>query len=106
MKHFSGLHDREVGDLGPVYGFQWRHFGANYINMHTNYDGQGVDQLANVIDKIKNNPDDRRIIMSAWNPVGKCYTFLHNLIKYLASDINVKRSTLCCVAPEISLPLP
>ena len=38
--------------------------------MHTNYDGQGVDQLASVIDKIKNNPDDRRIIMTAWNPVG------------------------------------
>lgn len=65
----QGLNHREVGDLGPVYGFQWRHFGATYENMHTNYDGQGVDQLANVIDKIKNNPDDRRIIMSAWNPV-------------------------------------
>ncbi|PFX25523.1 Thymidylate synthase [Stylophora pistillata] len=65
----TGLNHREVGDLGPVYGFQWRHFGATYENMHTNYDGQGVDQLANVIDKIKNNPDDRRIIMSAWNPV-------------------------------------
>ena len=38
--------------------------------MHANYDNQGVDQLANVIDKIKNNPDDRRIIMTAWNPVG------------------------------------
>ena len=66
-----GLHDREEGDLGPVYGFQWRHFGAKYINMHAEYKGQGVDQLATVIDKIKNNPDDRRIIMSAWNPVGK-----------------------------------
>lgn len=65
----QGLHHREVGDLGPVYGFQWRHFGATYDNMHTNYDGQGVDQLADVIHKIKNNPDDRRIIMSAWNPV-------------------------------------
>ena len=53
-----------------MYGFQWRHFGATYDNMHTNYDGQGVDQLADVIDKIKNNPDNRRIIMSAWNPVG------------------------------------
>lgn len=65
----QGLQHREEGDLGPVYGFQWRHFGAKYINMHTNYEGQGVDQLACVIDKIKNNPDDRRIIMSAWNPV-------------------------------------
>ena len=64
----SGLNHREVGDLGPIYGFQWRHFGAKYTNMHADYSGQGVDQLAQVIDKIKNNPTDRRIIMSAWNP--------------------------------------
>lgn len=36
--------------------------------MHADYTGQGFDQLLDVIDKIKNNPDDRRIIMSAWNP--------------------------------------
>ncbi|GFH61817.1 hypothetical protein CTEN210_18293 [Chaetoceros tenuissimus] len=63
-----GLGHREVGDLGPVYGFQWRHFGAEYKDMHTDYTGKGVDQLAECIDKIKNNPEDRRIIMSAWNP--------------------------------------
>ena len=63
-----GLTEREVGDLGPVYGFQWRHFGANYVDMHTNYDGHGVDQLRECIDKIINNPNDRRIVMSAWNP--------------------------------------
>ncbi|XP_071742151.1 bifunctional dihydrofolate reductase-thymidylate synthase 1-like [Rutidosis leptorrhynchoides] len=63
-----GLVDREEGDLGPVYGFQWRHFGARYTNMHADYSGQGFDQLLDVIDKIKNNPDDRRIILSAWNP--------------------------------------
>ena len=68
--YYLGLQHREEGDLGPVYGFQWRHFGAKYVDMHTNYEGQGVDQLACVIDKIKNNPDDRRIIMTAWNPVG------------------------------------
>lgn len=62
-----GLKDREEGDLGPVYGFQWRHFGAKYIDCHTDYTGQGVDQLAQVIHKIKTNPYDRRIIMSAWN---------------------------------------
>ena len=59
-----------AGDLGPVYGFQWRHFGAQYVDMHTDYAGQGVDQLANVIHTIKTNPNDRRIIMSAWNPTG------------------------------------
>ncbi|XP_014259187.1 thymidylate synthase isoform X2 [Cimex lectularius] len=64
-----GLHDREEGDLGPVYGFQWRHFGADYKDMHTDYTGQGVDQLMAVINTIKTNPNDRRMIMCAWNPM-------------------------------------
>lgn len=64
----NGLSHREVGDLGPVYGFQWRHFGAEYVDAKTDYTGKGVDQLAEVIDKLKNEPYDRRIILSAWNP--------------------------------------
>ncbi|WOL06790.1 bifunctional dihydrofolate reductase-thymidylate synthase isoform X3 [Canna indica] len=63
-----GLTHREEGDLGPVYGFQWRHFGAEYTDMHADYTGKGFDQLSDVIEKIKNDPDDRRIILSAWNP--------------------------------------
>lgn len=63
-----GLSHRAEGDLGPVYGFQWRHFGAVYKDAETDYTGQGVDQLAEVIQKLKTNPYDRRIIMSAWNP--------------------------------------
>ncbi|KAK7543007.1 bifunctional dihydrofolate reductase-thymidylate synthase [Phyllosticta citricarpa] len=63
-----GLGHREEGDLGPVYGFQWRHFGADYVDCHADYTGQGVDQLADVIDKLRHKPFDRRIIMSAWNP--------------------------------------
>lgn len=64
-----GFTDREEGDLGPVYGFQWRHFGAEYKTCHDDYSNQGVDQLNDVIQRIKNNPTDRRICMSAWNPV-------------------------------------
>ena len=49
----------ENGDLGPVYGVQWRSWrGA---------DGETVDQIANLIDEIKRNPDSRRLIVSAWN---------------------------------------
>ena len=49
-------------------------FSAEYTNMHDDYAGKGVDQLTRVIILIKHNPDDRRIIMSAWNPVGKLTT--------------------------------
>lgn len=49
----------ENGNLGPVYGAQWR-----------NWNNEGIDQLAYVVDKLKNNPNDRRMIISAWN-VGK-----------------------------------
>jgi thymidylate synthase len=63
----SGFKDREEGDLGPVYGFQWRHFGAEYVDAKTDYSGKGVDQIAEVIWKLKNTPYDRRIILSAWN---------------------------------------
>lgn len=48
------------GDLGPVYGHQWRSWPTP--------DGKSIDQLANVINTIKNNPDSRRILVSAWNP--------------------------------------
>lgn len=65
----NGFHDREEGDLGPIYGFQWRHFGAEYKTCHDDYTDQGIDQLSEVINCIRTNPNDRRIIMSAWNPV-------------------------------------
>lgn len=64
-----GLGHREAGDLGPVYGFQWRHFGAEYGDMQTDYQGKGVDQLAQVIESLKQDPFSRRHIVTAWNPV-------------------------------------
>ncbi len=62
-----GLTEREEGDLGPIYGFQWRHWGADYVGAHADYTGQGVDQLAEMIKKIKEDSTDRRMILSAWN---------------------------------------
>jgi thymidylate synthase len=49
----------ENGNLGPVYGYQWRSWPSA--------DGRHIDQMSQVIDQIKNNPDSRRIIVSAWN---------------------------------------
>jgi thymidylate synthase len=60
----------EENDLGPVYGHQWRHFNAPYVDCHTDYTGQGHDQLGYIINSLK-HPDDkysRRLILSAWNP--------------------------------------
>ena len=47
----------ENGDLGPVYGYQWR-----------NWNGEGIDQLSDLIEQIKVNPNSRRLMISAWNP--------------------------------------
>ena len=60
--------DRDY-DAGPIYGFQWRHYGAEYKDCNTDYSGQGVDQIAKLINEIKENPTSRRFILNAWNPV-------------------------------------
>ena len=56
-------------DLGPIYGWQWRHFGAKYTTYDVSYIGQGVDQLAQAIDKLRKDPTDRKQVISAWNPL-------------------------------------
>ena len=59
----------EERDLGTIYGWEWRHFGAEYIDYQTDYTGKGVDQLKRVVDKLKTDPSDRRMICMAWNPL-------------------------------------
>jgi len=63
-----GLTDREEDDGGPIYGFNFRHFGAEYVDCHTDYTGQGVDQVAEALRLIREKPDSRRILISLWNP--------------------------------------
>jgi len=60
---------REEKDLGPIYGWQWRHFGASYRGYNANYEGEGFDQLKWVIERLKNDPTDRRAVVVAWNPL-------------------------------------
>lgn len=87
-----GLTDHAVGDLGPVYGFQWRHFGATYTSADADYTGQGVDQLAQLIETIKTNPTDRRLCMSAWNPAALAQMALppcHMFAQFYVADGHV-----------------
>lgn len=63
-----GLTSRNVNDLGPVYGFQWRHAGATYTDCHADYTGKGVDQLEACRQQIVYDPTSRRILFTAWNP--------------------------------------
>ncbi|KAK5696234.1 Thymidylate synthase [Elasticomyces elasticus] len=100
-----GLQHREEGDLGPVYGFQWRHFGAEYSDCHADYDNKGVDQLAEVLRKLRHSPYDRRIILSAWNPADltkmalpPCHMFAQFYVSFPATaptrEDGSKRGTL------------
>lgn len=68
-----GLTGYATGELGPVYGAQWRHWGAEYIPERERQPGEsafrgaGVDQIQRLIDGLKSDPYDRRHIVSAWN---------------------------------------
>ena len=65
-----GLTQREEGDLGPVYGWQWRHFGATYTDMHADYSGEGVDQVAQVRRAPPRNPHHHRSTTQTMSCVG------------------------------------
>lgn len=70
FKKSRGLEYENKGDLGPIYGHQWRHFNAQYNDCKSDYSNQGIDQLQNIIDTLK-DPEEkfsRRLLMSAWNP--------------------------------------
>ena len=71
----------ENGDLGPVYGKQWRSWEAP--------DGRVIDQITNLIDQLKRNPDSRRLIVSAWNPADVDQMALppcHTMFQFYAND--------------------
>lgn len=61
----------EERDLGPIYGWQWRHFGAKYKTYDTDYSNQGVDQLKRLVKDLKENPSSRQMLVLAWNPMDR-----------------------------------
>jgi len=64
----DALKSKDLNDLGPIYGHQWRSFNAEYTTCKENYKGKGIDQLEKVIQQLKSSEFSRRIILSSWNP--------------------------------------
>jgi thymidylate synthase len=88
----KGLEWLPEGHMGKGYGFQWRHFGGD-LHIDDPYkvdsDNEGVDQLKNVIETLKTNPTDRRIIISAWNPKDLHHMALppcHMMVQFYVND--------------------
>lgn len=58
---------KDPDDIGPTYGFAWRHFGISYEGIK-NYAGQGRDQIAWLLHELKTNPESKRLVVSQWDP--------------------------------------
>ena len=79
---------RPEGELGPIYGHQWRNYGASK-KPDGSYNQDGVDQIVEVIEQIKNNPNSRRLIVSGWNPAEATQVALppcHTLFQFFVAD--------------------
>jgi thymidylate synthase len=70
FKKTRGIVYESKGDLGPIYGHQWRHFNAKYNGCNEDYTNQGIDQLQNIVSMLSDPTEkmSRRIFLSAWNP--------------------------------------
>ena len=80
--------NRPEGELGPVYGHQWRNYGASK-GADGSYNDDGVDQIAQVVEQIKTNPNSRRLIVSGWNPGEAEQVALppcHTLFQFFVAD--------------------
>ena len=103
------LNDYEEGDLGPMYGFNWRHFNAEYTGCSKDYTGEGLDQLQNLITEIKKNPNSRRHLMTTFNPSvldKSCLMPCHGISVqfyvdngYLSCLMNQRSVDSCCGLP-------
>lgn len=90
-----GLKGYEEGDIGPSYGFQWRHFGAEYKGMKEDYKGKGVDQLLLVINMLKSDPSSRRIVLNSWNASQIDIIALPMCHVMCQFDVNERRELKC-----------
>ena len=93
-----GLAHLPEGDMGETYGFNFRHFGGEYKDCHTEYDSSvGYDQLANVIHLLKNDPTSRRIIINLWNPATQHKASLPSCLFYYQFCVDPIKNQLHCI---------
>lgn len=79
---------RQPGDLGPIYGHQWRNFGATPL-LGGGYEADGIDQVARVVDEIRRDPWSRRLVVTGWNPAEADLVSLppcHTLFQFHVQD--------------------
>lgn len=91
-----GLQHYKEGSYGPSYGFQLRHFDADFISDDTDYVGKGFDQLEDVINQIKNNPTSRRILFTYWNPSALNKVPLPSCHLLYQFHVNIETNELSC----------
>ena len=93
-----GLTHYPEGDMGETYGFNYRHFGGNYIDCHTEYDETvGYDQVENVIHLLKTDPTSRRIIINLWNPATQNKAALPSCLFYYQFCVDTTKNQLHCI---------
>jgi thymidylate synthase len=103
-----GLSHYREGDLGSLYGFQWRYWNAPYEGCDADYSGKGIDQLQNAIDMLKDplQRTSRRIIVSAWNPEqvdGGVLPSCHNFFQFSVTQGNKLSCTLTARSQDVFL---
>lgn len=91
-----GLNNLPEGDIGANYGFQWRHWGAEYKDCNTDYRNKGVDQLKLIINQIKKEPDSRRHIVSSWNVTDLDNMALNPCHCLYQFYVDTEKNTLSC----------
>jgi len=91
--------DYEEGDIGNMYGFQWNHFGAEYVGCQENYDGKGFNQIEYCLDLLKTDKFSRRIIMTTYSPSeankGVLYPCHGLIVQWYVKEVN-KINYLSC----------
>ena len=104
-----GLSHYRKGELGPIYGWQWRRFGASYPPGPPGTGSQGVDQLRRLIERLRDEPFGRRAFLSAWNPLQEdamalppchvSYQFYVGGDDTLSCQVYARSQDLCCGTP-------